>query len=42
MGRLMQNDYIESSNGKFRDECLNELRFISAAITGAASETAQL
>lgn len=23
-GRPMQNGYIESSNGKFRDECLNE------------------
>ena len=21
----MQNDYIESFNGKFRDECLNDL-----------------
>ncbi|MCX2784680.1 transposase, partial [Microbulbifer thermotolerans] len=23
-GRPTQNGYIESSNGKFRDECLNE------------------
>ncbi len=23
-GRPMQNGYIESFNGKFRDECLNE------------------
>ena len=26
-GRPMQNGYIESFNGKFRDECLNEQRF---------------
>lgn len=26
-GRLMQNGYIESFNGKFRDECLNEQWF---------------
>jgi putative transposase len=26
-GRPMQNGYIESFNGKFRDECLNEHRF---------------
>lgn len=27
----MQNGYIESFNGKFRDECLNEHWFISIA-----------
>ena len=26
-GRPMQNGYIESFNGKFRDECLNEQWF---------------
>lgn len=26
-GRLMQNGYVESFNGKFRDECLNEQWF---------------
>lgn len=25
----MENAYIESSNGKFRDECLNEHGFLS-------------
>jgi putative transposase len=28
-GRPMQNGYIESFNGKFRDECLNEQWFQS-------------
>jgi putative transposase len=28
-GRPMQNGYIESFNGKFRDECLNEQWFVS-------------
>jgi putative transposase len=28
-GRPMQNGYIESFNGKFRDECLNEQWFLS-------------
>jgi len=28
-GRPMQNGYIESFNGKFRDECLNEHWFTS-------------
>lgn len=28
-GRVMQNGYIESFNGKFRDECLNEQWFLS-------------
>ena len=30
-GRPMQNSYIESFNGKFRDECLNEHWFTSLA-----------
>jgi len=30
-GALTQNAYIESFNGKFRDECLNELGFTSLA-----------
>ena len=29
LGRPMQNGYIESFNGKFRDECLNEHWFES-------------
>ncbi len=29
LSRPMQNDYIESFNGKFRDECLNEQCFQS-------------
>ena len=28
-GKPMQNGYIESFNGKFRDECLNEHLFLS-------------
>jgi putative transposase len=28
-GRPMQNGYVESFNGTFRDECLNEQRFQS-------------
>ena len=28
-GKPMQNGYIESFNGKFRDECLNENWFVS-------------
>ena len=30
-GKPMQNGYIESFNGKFRDECLNEYWFTSLA-----------
>ena len=30
-GKPMQNGYIESFNGKFRDECLNESWFVSLA-----------
>lgn len=30
-GKPMQNGYIESFNGKFRDECLNEHWFSSLA-----------
>lgn len=32
-GKPMQNGYIESFNGKFRDECLNEHWFTSLAQT---------
>ena len=37
-GRLMQNGYIESFNGKFRDECLSEQWF--QALHQARSATA--
>jgi putative transposase len=30
-GKPMQNGYIESFNGKFRDECLNENWFVSVS-----------
>ena len=30
-GKPNQNAYIESFNGRFRDECLNEHRFVSLA-----------
>jgi putative transposase len=33
-GRPMQNGYIESFNGKFRDECLNEHWFMSLQDAG--------
>ena len=35
-GRPMQNGYIESFNGKFRDECLNEQWFETLAQARAA------
>lgn len=35
-GRPMQNGYIESFNGKFRDECLNEQWFLSLPKPGSA------
>lgn len=35
-GRPMQNGYIESCNGKFRDECLNEHWFETLAQARAA------
>jgi putative transposase len=35
----MQNGYIESFNGKFRDECLNEHRFDSLAQARSAIGT---
>lgn len=33
------NSYVESFNGKFRDECLNEHWFVSLADAKAAIET---
>jgi putative transposase len=35
-GGPMQNGYIESFNGKFRDECLNEQWFLSLLQPGSA------
>ena len=37
-GRPMQNAYVESFNGKFRDECLNEHWFVSVADARAIIE----
>jgi putative transposase len=37
-GKPVENAYIESFNGKFRDECLNEHWFISLADAKAAIE----
>ena len=36
-GKPTQNVYIESFNGRFRDECLNENEFRSLAHTRASS-----
>jgi transposase InsO family protein len=33
-GKPMQNGFIESFNGSFRDECLNETLFSSLAMIG--------
>jgi putative transposase len=30
-GKTIENAYVESFNGKFRDECLNEHWFLSVA-----------
>ena len=38
-GRPMENGYIESFNGKFRDECLNENWFLDWPMRGARSPT---
>jgi putative transposase len=38
-GKPVENAYIESFNGKFRDECLNEHWFISLADAKATIET---
>ena len=38
-GKPTQNAYIESLNGRFRDECLNELWFTSRAHAQAVIET---
>ena len=37
-GKPMQNAYIESFNGKSRDECLNQHRFISSEEARSVSE----
>src|SRR4029453_15047679 len=37
-GRPIENAYVESFNGKFRDECLNEHWFVSLADAKAAIE----
>ena len=46
-GKPMQNGFVESFNGSFRDECLNETLFSSlsqgrAAITGLQQEQTAL
>jgi putative transposase len=38
-GKPIENAYVESFNGKFRDECLNEHWFVSLADAKAAIET---
>jgi putative transposase len=38
-GKPMQNGYVESFNGKLRDECLNENWFVSLADTRRVVET---
>jgi putative transposase len=38
-GKPIENAYVESFNGKFRDECLNEHWFVSLADARAAIET---
>ena len=38
-GKPMQNGFIESFNGSFRDECLNETLFSSPAQARAAIST---
>jgi len=38
-GKPVENAYIESFNGKFRDECLNENRFVSLQQTRQIIET---
>jgi putative transposase len=37
-GKPIENAYVESFNGKFRDECLNEHWFVSLADAQAAIE----
>jgi putative transposase len=41
-GKPIENAYVESFNGKFRDECLNEHWFVSLAEAKAAIETWRL
>ena len=38
LGKLIENAYVESFNGKFRDECLNEHWFVSLAARRPTSE----
>jgi putative transposase len=40
-GKPMQNGYIESFNGKFRDECLNE-HWFSSPPTGQLAVVSQV
>ena len=41
-GKPIENAYVESFNGKFRDECLNEHWFVSLADAQAAIEAWRL
>src|SRR5258706_287286 len=41
-GKPIENAYVESFNGKFRDECLNEHWFVSMADAKAAIEAWRL
>ena len=41
-GKPIENAYVESFNGKFRDECLNEHWFVSLADAKAAIEAWRL
>ena len=41
-GKPVENAYIESFNGKFRDECLNEHWFVSVADAQAVIEAWRL
>ncbi len=38
-GKPIENAYVESFNGKFRDECLNEHWFVSLADAQAADRS---
>ena len=41
-GQAVENAYVESFNGKFRDECLNEHWFVSMADAQTAIEAWRL
>ena len=41
-GKPVQNAYIESFNGRLRDECLNEHWFISSASGGCRESAAKM